>query len=152
MKTLIVVDLQPEFMVEPYYSTIVNYIKENKQNYDKVIATRFLNTENSPFVNKLGYKGAMIRAKLEFPYDYVFSKHNYDCGDGFYKHMKNDEVYIVGCDTDACILSMCFEMFRNNINFYILANYCYSSGGDDYHEMALDIIYRNFGKDCILYL
>lgn len=150
MKILLVVDLQQEFKLEPYYSQIIQFIKNNKQNYDKVVATRFLNTENSPFVQKLGYEDAMKRSKMEFPYDILFSKHTYECGNGFYKHIKQDDIDIVGCDTDACILAMCFEMFRYNMNFRLLADYCYSSGGDDYHNMALDIIYRNFGADSIV--
>jgi nicotinamidase-related amidase len=150
MKILIVIDLQKDFILEPYYSQALEFIKEHKKDYDKVIATRFVNTENSAFTQKLDYYGAMEKTALEFSYDELFSKHTYDCGDGFYKHMKDAEIDVIGCDTDACVLAMCFEMFRLNLNFHIIADFCYSSGGDEYHNMALDIMYRNFGADCII--
>ena len=147
---LIVVDLQEDFKVEPYYSKIINYIKNNKDKYDQIIATRFINTPDSPFVQKLNYDGAMTRSKLEFSYNILFGKHTYGCGSGFYKYLKEDNIYIVGCDTDACILAMCYEMFKYNMNFYILSKYCYSSGGEEFHKSAIDIIKRNFGENTIV--
>ena len=150
MRVLLVVDLQKEFAVEPYHSKVVDFIKTHKSDYDKVIATRFINTKDSPFVNKLGFNEAMKRHDLDIPYDELFGKHTYECGNGFYKHMKADDVYVIGCDTDACILSMCFEMFRLNVNFKVLSEYCYSSGGEEYHNAALTIMRRNFGTDAVV--
>lgn len=149
-KILLVIDLQPDFAVEPYYHNIINYIETNKHNYDIIMATRFINYEDSPFIQKLGYDGAMTKTNLEFTYDSLFSKHSYECGEGFYKHIKDDEIFVVGCDTDACILAVCYEMFRLNMNFHVLADYCYSSGGEDFHNIALDLIERNFGYDALI--
>ena len=139
MRILLVVDLQKEFAVEPYYSKVIDFIKTHKSDYNKVIATRFINTKDSPFVNKLGFNDAMKRHDLDIPYDELFGK-----------HMKTDDVYVVGCDTDACILSMCFEMFRLNVNFKVLSEYCYSSGGEEYHNAALKIMKRNFGTNVVI--
>lgn len=142
---LLVIDLQPAFRVDPYYDMCIDWIKENKNNYDKVLATRFINKLDSVYTNRLNYFGAMTREKLEFPYDELFSKYTYDCGMGFYKQLKNSHVDVIGCDTDACVLSICFELFKYNIDFSVLQDYCYSAGGNNIHNAALDIIYRNCG-------
>lgn len=50
MKVLLVVDLQPEFRVEPEYSRLLKYIKLRKQDYALVISTVFCNEPDSMFV------------------------------------------------------------------------------------------------------
>lgn len=148
---LLVIDLQPAFAVEPNYGKIIQYIKEHKTEYDMVIATRFINHKDSPFVKKLGFDIAMAREKLEFPYDILLGKPTYGCGEGLCnKTLKGNQVTVIGCDTDACILATCFEMFQYGVDFHVLADYCYSSGGDDYHKSALAFIERNFGPDSVV--
>ena len=49
-------------------------------------------------------------------------------------------------DTDACVLSTCFDLFNMDTNFRILANGCWSSGGVEMHEHGLAVMRRQFNR------
>ena len=59
---------------------------------------------------------------------------------------ETDEIDIIGCDSDACVLATCFALFDGGYQFKILTPYIYSTGGDVMHNEAYDIMVRNFGK------
>ena len=150
LKILLVIDIQPAFKREPYYSRVLDYIAHHSNDYDQVIATRFINKADSVFVKKLGYMDAMKKEPLEFNYDMLIGKITCGIGQGYcQKILKGNDVTVIGCDTDACVLETCFQMFQNDVDFRILKEYCYSTGGQDYHEAGLKVMERNFGKDCI---
>ena len=48
---------------------------------------------------------------------------------------------IIGCETDACILKIAYDLFDKEYNFYILKDYLYSNG--KYEEESLKVIERN---------
>lgn len=152
VKVLLVVDLQPSFILEPYYSRVLDFIKENRSSFDIIAATRFQNTEASPFVRYLGWDEAMEEETLEFKHDMLIVKNT--CGIGvkwcnyFNRLMAN--VTVIGCDTDACVLMTCFELFDNNVPFRVLTKHCYSTGGLSYHEAGIAVMKRNFGKAVVL--
>lgn len=151
MKILLVIDIQPAFSLEPYYSKVLDYITNNSKSYDQVIATRFINSEESVFFKKLGYKKAMKREPLSFGYDILIGKRTCGIGQGYcQKLLKGHDVTVIGCDTDACVLETCFQLFQNNVDFKVLKDYCYSTGGLDYHEAGLKVMERNFGEECLL--
>ena len=150
-KYLLVIDIQPSFNLEPYYSKVINFINENRQNYKSIIATRFLNTENSVFVKRLNFRKAMTKEKIPFKYDLLIDK--FTCGvdkEICKVFFKNKMIDVVGCDTDACVLETCFNLFEEDIDFNILTDYCYSTGGMDYHEAGIKVMERNFGKDILI--
>ncbi len=151
-KTLLVVDLQPTFKVEPYYTKLLNFIEKNRDNYSKIIATRFVNNPDSIFVRKLGYKDCEKAEELDFKADYIIEKNaHYDIRSGTIKELlSNKNIDVMGADADACVLSTCFSLWNNDINFHILKDYIYSSGGDKYLEQAISIMSRNFGEAIFL--
>ncbi|MEE3344358.1 MAG: hypothetical protein VZS44_09730 [Bacilli bacterium] len=150
MKILLVIDVQPTFKVEPYYSKIIEYINNNKNKYDKIIATRFINHKNSFYTDRLNFTDCMKREELEFKPDILLGKRGYGLNvRNNLKLLKDNSVDIIGCDTDACILATCFQLWDYEIDFTILKNYIYSSGGDELSKSAYDIICRNFGRNSI---
>ena len=150
-RKLLVIDLQPAFKIEPYYSKILDYIAQNKNKYSEIVATRYFNKPGTAIHDKLGYEGAMKKENLKFEYDYLIDKSEYSVDYGILKEkFEGCDVDIVGCDTDACILATCYTMFKHKIDFKILSEYCYSSGGKTYHINSLEIIKRNFGKDSVI--
>ena len=56
---------------------------------------------------------------------------------------------VIGCDTDACILATAFKLFDENYEFRVLSDYCFSSGGKEVHDSAVEIMKRNFGTAVI---
>ena len=150
-KYLLVIDIQPSFNLEPYYSKVINFIEANRHNYKGIVATRFLNTENSVYVKRLNFRKAMSKERIPFKYDLLVDK--FTCGldknvcDIYFSGRTVD---VVGCDTDACVLETCFNLFEMDIDFRVLTNYCYSTGGIDYHEAGLKVMERNFGKEVLI--
>jgi hypothetical protein len=147
---LLVIDVQPSFKVEPYYSKILEYIANNKTKYDKIIGTRFINTKNSLYTDRLGYTDCMEREGLDYKPDILIGKRGYALNiRNNLKLLQNNQIDVIGCDTDACVLATCFQLWDYNIDFKILKDYIYSSGGEDISKSAYDIIIRNFGEASI---
>ncbi len=59
-------------------------------------------------------------------------------------------VGIAGTDTDACVQAAAFFLWRHNIFPVILQNHCGSSGGDNFHKVALDLMRRQFEVEAIV--
>lgn len=140
MKILFVVDLQPEFAdSDGEYGRILEFVREAIENkyYDKVIATKCLNKENSNFVRYSNWHELIGRAsKLEFNADTVIEKIAYGLLD--YSILpKEAQIDIVGYNTGACVLKVALDLFDRNYNFKVLADYCYSSSGMEHHKRGL---------------
>ena len=80
-------------------------------------------------------------------------KNNYiiDTIKDYSKNIEEDiEIHIIGCDIDACVMAICFQLWDNNItNFKVLTKYCYTTAKDFSKEDIIKIMKRNFGK-CII--
>lgn len=147
-KILLVVDLQPSFKKEPEYDSAIDFIRTHGSEYDTIIATRFINHVDSFFVSKLHYNECLTRDHLDFSPDKLIGKFGYGLDLGRHYKLFNDaEVDIIGCDTDACVLSTCFQLWDHQIPFHILSPYVYSTGTKTVHNGAIAIMKRNFGKD-----
>lgn len=144
MKVLLVIDLQKEFYIENKYEKVLNYINTHKRDYDKIVATVFRNKKNSNFVKRLGYKDCMYAndSSIEFKADNIIVKNTYAVPVEQVGSI-DDIITIIGCDTDGCVLASLFEFFDNGYNFKVLNEYCYSSGGEQYNNIAEQIIKRN---------
>ena len=148
---LLIVDLQKEYKDNKgRYNKCIDYINKYKDQYDKVVATLFVNdkAENSSFIKKLKYKECqnIDYSSLEFNLDdvQIVYKYGYSLPMGFFN--KKDNIYIIGCETDACILANCFTLWDDNINFNILTDYIYTTN-TNYNKKVIEQLYiRNFGK------
>lgn len=62
---------------------------------------------------------------------------------------KDDEVTVVGCDTDACVLALCFQLWDMGVNFEVLTDYVYTTSTNKaVIDGSIEIMKRNFG-DCV---
>jgi len=68
MRILLVVDLQKEFSdnCKSKYDEIVGWVKNHSNEYDSVVATRFVNKPNSPFIRYLGWNKMQVVRELDF--------------------------------------------------------------------------------------
>jgi len=67
--------------------------------------------------------------------------------DRFFK--KDDEIDIIGCDVDACVMAVCFQLWDRDINFKILTDYIYTTASNFTKNDVLKILKRNFGT-CVI--
>lgn len=138
MKILLVVDLQPEFAdKDGQYGRILEFAKNANQYYDRVIATKCLNKENSNFIRYNDWYDLIGNARdLEFEADSVIEKISYGLTD--YSMLPKDaEIHVMGYNTGACVLKIALDLFDRNYNFKVLSQYCYSSSGLEHHKHGL---------------
>lgn len=65
-------------------------------------------------------------------------------------HSKYESVGICGVDTDACVMAAVFALWDAEIRPFVLAEYCASSGGPQFHRAALDLMLRQFGTGSVI--
>lgn len=149
MRMLLVVDLQKEFSnnCKAKYDEIIGWVTKHSKEYDKVVATRFVNNYTSPFVRHLGWDKMQLVRDLEFQYDTIIDKCSYGLQDYSWIPEKCS-IDIVGMDTDACVLKTAFDLFDMDMDFKVLSKLCWSSGGESAHYNAVALMRRQLG-DCI---
>ena len=150
---LIVVDMQKGFVKDEQTIEAARKIADllDRKVFDCVIATRFLNDGWSIYEKLFNWyelesaEEQEIVPEIEKHVDYTFDKYIYDCvnasfiqklcqvNDGVYP----EEVYVIGVDTDCCVLSIATSLFENNIRPVVLSQYCASSGGTESHKAGL---------------
>lgn len=140
MKILLVVDLQPEFAdSDGEYGRILKFVQDaiGNKSYDKVIATKCVNRENSNFVRYSNWDELIEGAsELAFVADEVIEKISYGLLD--YSFLpKEAEIHVMGYNTGACVLKVALDLFDRDYNFKVLSEYCYSSSGLEHHERGL---------------
>lgn len=151
---LIVVDVQPEFYSKGIYEKILDYISNSRVKYDIIVATQFRNYNDSNFCSMLDWNECYETKDLDFVPDVLFVKYGYGFTTVNNKEKetilqdanKNKHFDVIGCNTDACVMAICFELFDRGLNFSILADYCYSTLGDEINQMALCCMKESFGK------
>lgn len=131
----------------------------NKNDYDMIIATKFVNTDDSMFVKQLDYHKMFDIEDTEFLsivkelYDIQVPKNGYDGSDKIVSILNNttvDTVYVIGFDTDGCVLSTALGLFDNGYKVKIIEELCASSGGEDVHQAALAVLERCLGRDNVI--
>lgn len=159
---LLIVDMQNGFTKHPQTIALTNRIKEllELNVFDSVVATRFSNDTNSIYEQLFGWKRLETEEErslapgYEKYIDYIFDKCIYTCvnpnflqkicqiNDGKYP----EKIFIVGTDTDCCVLATATNLFENHIRPIVLTNYCDSNGGPDSHNAGLLCMKRLIGK------
>ena len=161
---LVVVDMQNGFA--RYDQTITKQIKGllDLNIFDSVVATRFLNGTNSIYEKLFGWnklesedEQALVDG-YEDHIDFIFDKYIYNCvnasfiqkicqlNDGIYP----EKIFIVGVDTDCCVLAIATGLFEHNIRPVVLTQYCDSNGGPDSHQAGLLCMKRLIGESQLI--
>ncbi len=147
MNALFVVDLQDEFVKDgkgkKVYAADLEYINNMRSRYDAVYAAVYINKQNINMVRMVGWNEMQKKVRpMRFTPDDFWTHDGYAIQT--YPFQRTDKVDIIGFDTDACVLNACFDLFNRNVNFRILVNGCWSSGGADMHKAGLAIMRRQF--------
>ena len=157
---LVIIDVQKGFLnteTQPLINKIEKLVNSTEFNY--VVATRFVNTKDSPHYTLLGWEGLMdaksqeVVPLVEDVADRVFEKSTNSCFTEEFKEFIAiegiEKLYFVGLDTDCCVMKSAFDAFDMKLSFKVLTSYCASSGGEDLHNAACKLMLRNLGSDCI---
>ena len=159
---VIVVDMQNGFaryeQTKKLTERIIDLLDRNI--FDSVVATRFLNDDNSIYEKLFDWhrlktvEEQMINPQILKHADCIFDKYVYNCvtptfiqklcqlNDGVYP----EKVFVVGVDTDCCVMTIATSLFENNIRPVVLTHYCDSNGGPDSHKAGLLCMKRLIGQ------
>lgn len=157
---LLVIDVQNGFVsskTEGIIDDLIKYIKK----FDGClkIATKFVNSGG-------GFKDIMHWDRLKaYPeievlkevaqnVDYVIEKNVYTaCTKEVMKLLKDnkiEQVFLVGIDTDCCVLKTAIDLFENNIRPIVETKHCASNGGPESHLAAIKVLERTIGREQII--
>lgn len=154
LKILLVVDIQKQFKDNNgNYEKIIDYINNSSSEYDRVIATYFKSKDTNNFFDmKLGWHECKNTSSqdIEFsvPNISIYEKPTYAFKEIDFIDFEDAEVYIIGCDSDACVLATCFYFWDKKIDFKVLTEYIYTNSKLFSNEDVISLMRRNFGK-CI---
>lgn len=159
---LIVVDMQEGFVHSEKIRELVSNIKRllEADVFDVVIATKFINTKDSMFEKYLSWSDLEIDEEQQIcqelsPYINAITVKNYYSGvnEQFLMELATnndgtlpDRVFLVGVDTDCCVLATAVSLFENNIRPIVLPAYTGSTGGEEAHQAGVRCLERLIGK------
>lgn len=161
-KILLLIDMQYGFTRNVQTERLADRIQNllDLGLFDLVIATRFLNEDNSIYEQLLAWdrlkiekERALIKGYLKH-IDHVFDQYVYTCVDqSFIQRVCQlnegrypEKIYIAGADTDCCVLKVATDLFENSIRPIVLTKYCASNGGQNSHEAGLLCMGRLIGE------
>ena len=162
MKIILLVDIQEGYMNEELRNLPKDIEKHVKNyDYDLVIATRFINKNDSLHQSDIHIKDMTVfssKAKLVAPIDkiadFVLMKSTYTSYTADVANLleKKDvkQVYIAGLNTETSILATALDLFDKGIKPVILSHLCNTTNGKRINEAALEILRIAVGDECIL--
>ena len=157
---LVIIDVQKGFLNDETKNVpekIKNLLEKRK--FINIVATRFINSTESPHYFFMHWDGMMdsetqeIHPYIETIAERIFDKDINSCfTEEFVKYIfeeKIEKLYFVGIETDCCVLKSAFDSFERKSSFEVIEECCASTGGSEIHEAACKIMRRALGKQCI---
>lgn len=161
MNALIVVDMQMGF-INQYTDHLPKKIDSHIANtkYDKIIFTQFINSKNSMFSQFLKWnKLQTIKEQqivLKSKADLIVKKETYSAMtievENFLNQNNIKTIFICGVDTDSCVLKTSFDAFDKGFYTKIIENLSFSTGGQYFHNSAINILKRSIGLQNVIQL
>lgn len=126
-QVLLVVDVQHCFL-NAFTSHVPARIRRllERDEYDLVWFTRFVNTEARPYRHILGWHGGSEPPATE---------------------LAPERVLLAGIDTDMCVLKNAMDGFDLGLRPIVLVDCCASTAGLQAHLAGLAVLARNIGAD-----
>lgn len=159
---LLVIDMQKGFSRYEQTKELSKKIEHllSTKVFDIVIGTRFINSKNSIYEKLLNWSKLQSSEEIGISENllqymcYIEDKYIYNCvnssfiqrlcqlNDGIFP----EKIFVVGADTDCCVLTIATALFEHNIRPIILTNYCDSNGGPSSHEAGIICLKRLIGE------
>ena len=157
---LLVVDVQHCFL-NAYTSHVPARVRRliERGEYDQIWFTRFVNIEDGPYREILGWDGGSAPPDTELASELaawarpecVFTKPGLT---GLPPELASrlaeqspERVLLVGIDTDMCVLKNAMDVFDLGIRPVVLVDCCASTAGLQAHLAGLAVLARNIGAD-----
>ena len=160
-RCLMLIDVQNGF-ISPETDYVVDRIKYllEKEHFDHIIATQFVNEKGSPYRRFIKWEklsGPPETDVLDFVKENaekIFVKNIYSAANDevleFLKKNKVTEIFLSGIDTDCCILKTAADFFEKGIDAKVLSYYTASNGGKESRYAAVRVLKRMIGEGQII--
>ena len=156
---LLIIDMQNGFArygkTKETGEKIVELLKTNS--FDYVIATQFINPLQGPYRRILNWEKLTSSPEIdlleEIEADYILKKEEYtSVNEELMKEIirvnegqKPNHIFLVGVDTDCCVMKTAVDLFEKDIRPIVLLNYCNSNGGKIAHQSGIQVMKRLIG-------
>ena len=159
-KVLIIVDAQKGFINE-YTNEIPKRIKDllDEKLFEEVIFIRFVNS-TTRFADFVGWNRLKESPETDFPEELqpyasrIFEKNFFSCFtpefEDYLKTKNLNQLFFVGIDTNMCVLKSAMDAFDKGYFPHVLAYYCASHSGVEFHEFALKNLEKAIGKKQVI--
>jgi Amidases related to nicotinamidase len=158
---LLLVDVQNGFVSDKTKQVLPRIKRIIKaEHFDHVVATRFVNYKEGPYVRFMGWEKLMDEEETKLidfvdkSAEKVFKKNVYSAVSRellrFAKDKSIDTFYIAGIDTDCCVLKTAVDMFEKNMDFKVLLYYSASNGGRKSFNASVTVMKRLIGENCMI--
>jgi nicotinamidase-related amidase len=157
---LIIVDIQVGF-INDFTHHIPKRVARliQRDNYEPILFTRFINAIDGPYQRFLDWHSCDSEPEINIvpelePWvkpDRVFSKRGL-CGmpdelASYLREERIERVFLVGIDTDMCVLKLAMDFFDMGIEPIVLTDCCASTAGLQAHLAGLAVLSRNIGAN-----
>jgi nicotinamidase-related amidase len=153
-KALIIIDVQKGFIGQAT-AHVPGRVAALQQEFETVIATRFVNHEGSAHRRLIGwtrFAPGSDETDLAFApaaHVRVIGKTTYSCLTGEVRAIlaaaSAEEVHLCGIATDNCVLASAIALFEAGLTPIVRAPACGSHGGAEFHDWGLRILGRLIG-------
>lgn len=155
-KVLLMIDLQTGFVAKGT-DKVVKFTEKllQTEKFDLIVQSRWENYMGSRYEKELGYSavGNSLETGMCFPQyaDHVITRTCYTCWGEKLERLiqKDDDIYVVGLETDACVMATLFSLWDNGYKFHVYENGV-GTPNKDMQKVALQMIRRQFGKECVI--
>lgn len=158
---ILVIDVQNGFVSDSTRHIIprLRYLLDLRL-FDVTIFSKFRNRPDSPFTKILKWEKLATSAEqaiypaLEKYASLVVTKETYSCiTDSLISLLERENIYtifLVGIDTDCCVLATALDLFQRGYLPCVLTYYCASNGGKLSHESAIIVLKRVIGEGQVI--
>lgn len=155
---LLIVDVQVGF-INDFTHHIPQRVARlvERDRYDPLLFTRFVNASEGPYDRFLNWHNCNSEPETNIvpelerfaQSDFVFSKMGL-CGMptdliDYLRQQHIERVFIVGIDTDMCVLKIAMDLFDIGIEPVVFTDCCASTAGLQAHLAGLAVLSRNIG-------
>jgi nicotinamidase-related amidase len=151
---LIIIDVQAGF-ITPATANIPQAVESLQDRFDTVIITKFVNPEGSAqrrLIDWCQFAPGSPDTELAFTPKAgatIIEKRSYSAIDAAFLERLDalgaKDVHLCGIATDNCVLVTAVDLFEAGLRPVVLADYCASHGGPEYHDWGLKILTRLIG-------
>lgn len=153
---LVIIDMQRGFIKASTVHLVIDiasFIEKNKDKFDDIVGTRYINHENTACYRFEGWKKCMegsteaqMVPELEKYCTRIFDKSQYSCWTKEFQEYAEpfDKLYFVGVNTGCCVLHSAFDAYNNLKDCAVIRDLCGSTSGEHSHQAALQVL-----EECI---